>query len=193
MAVVRDNPLLSPVLDVLRRQPYGLSEYALLKQIEAELPPLAEAAELALFQKHFLVMNALYQLQASLWQEEQLWLSISPLAIELQVVEHDAQGSEMQIGDDDKLRDYYLDWCEFERTGGDEVRALLDGFWRRFHAVDKLQAAFALLELDVTADWAGVQLQYRRLARASHPDRGGDTQRFLEVRAAYELLRDSLG
>lgn len=187
-----DNPLLSPVLDVLRRAPLGLSEYALLKQVEAELPPLAEAAELALFQKHFLVMNALYRLQAMLWQEERLWLSISPLAVELRSIDGDSDQQALQIDSDDKLRDYYLDWSEFERTGGDEVRALLDGFWRRFHAVDKLQAAFAVLELEPTADWAGVQQQYRRLARASHPDHGGDAQRFLEVRAAYELLRDSI-
>jgi DnaJ-domain-containing protein 1 len=186
------NPLLLPVLDALRRQPSGLSEYALLKQVEAALPPLAEAAELALFQKHFLVMNALYQLQMTLWQEERLWLSISPLAIELRSIEEQPDRQALQPGGEDRLRDYYLDWAEFERTGGDEVRELLDGFWRRFHAVDKLQAAFAVLALEPTTDWAGVQAQYRRLARATHPDHGGDAQRFLEVRAAYELLRDSM-
>lgn len=190
-----NNPLLSHVLDVLRCEPAGLSEYALLKQVESALPPLPEASELALFQKHFLVMNALYQLQAMLWREERLWLSISPLSIELCSVDGEAEREQraLQAGGEDKLRDYYLDWSEFERTGGDEVRTLLDGFWRRFHAVDKLEAAFAVLELDATTDWAGVQQQYRRLARASHPDRGGDVQRFLEVRAAFELLRDSMG
>ncbi len=184
------NPLLLPVLEVLRREPLGLSEYQLLKQVESELPPLAETGELALFQKHFLVMNALYQLQATLWQEEQLWLSISPLAIELRSLDGEADRQALQAGDENRLRDYYLDWSEFERTGGDEVRVLLDGFWRRFHATDRVQAAFAVLDLAPTAAWPDVQARYRRLARASHPDRGGDAQRFFEVRAAFELLRD---
>ncbi len=187
------NPLLLPVLEQLRLQPNGLSEYALLKRIEEVLPPLPDAAELALFQKHFLVMNALYQLQATLWREERLWLSISPLAIELRAVEGETDARALQPDGEDKLRDYYLDWSEFERTGSDEVRALLDGFWRRFHAPEKLQAAFATLELAPTAVWVEVQAQYRRLARAAHPDRGGDAQRFLDVRAAFELLRDQLG
>lgn len=186
------NPLLLPVLACLRRQPQGLTEYALLRQIKGELPALAAEAGLALFQKHFLVMNALYQLQRQLWEEEGLWLSISALDIRLERCGAGTRQRTLQAAGEDRLRDYYLDWSEFEGTGSDEVSALLAGFWRRFHDREGLDAAFAALGLEPGAGWPEVQAQYRRLARASHPDRGGSAGHFLEVRTAYERLRRSL-
>jgi DnaJ family protein A protein 2 len=29
---------------------------------------------------------------------------------------------------------------------------------------------------------------YRRLAKKTHPDRGGESHRFVEIKAAYEVL-----
>lgn len=36
-----------------------------------------------------------------------------------------------------------------------------------------------------------IKLAYRKLAAQHHPDRGGDTQKFQEVQAAYDVLSDS--
>ena len=187
------NPLVPLVLHVLRRDPdAGISEYELLKAVEAESGGPAASApneDLQLFRRHFLLMNALYRLQEQLWREEQLWLTISPLRIAIEQVAAKASAQALDAATHTALRDYYLDWREFETTDGEAVAALLDSFWQRLHAHDGRAAALAALELQADAGWADIQRQYRRLAAATHPDRGGDGVRFLAVREAYELLR----
>lgn len=190
-----DNPLLSVVLRVLREQPAGLSEYELLKHIEADGTHFERTdrdTQLALFQKHFMIMNALYRLQDSLWREEKVWLAISPLRIAIEKADR-SQGLSMALHGADALRAYYLDWQQFLATDSAAVTQLLASFWKRYAAHDQRADALAILQIDDSADWEAVKQQYRRLAAASHPDRGGDAARFLEVRAAYEALRQLRG
>lgn len=188
------NPLTPLVLAALRAAPAGLSEYQLLKQIEAggEITDASGDANLDLFRKHFLLMNALYRLRDQLWREEQLWLCISALHIALEPGRSGSGsgGNELpSIESDAALRAYYLDWQQFERSDGAAVTELLATFWRRFQSRDQREAALMTLQLTADVDWPGIRRQYRRLAAQTHPDRGGDTGRFLEIRAAYELLR----
>jgi hypothetical protein len=201
------NPLIPAVLRLLRASAAqeaaaGISEFELLKALEAEGAVLAPAAadadprgddgDLRLFQRHFVLMNALYQLQDLLWREERVWLTISPLRI---AIEHAlAQAAEQALGaaENTALRDYYLDWREFKATDGDAVARLLDSFWLRLHAHGGRGAALAALQLQADASWDDVQRQYRRLAAATHPDRGGAGDDFLRVREAYETLRAAM-
>lgn len=190
-----ENPLLPFVLRALRGTPDGVSEYELLKRIESAGAPLdivTADINLALFQKHFLLMNALYRLQQSLWDDEGLWLHISPLRIALEV--HDSETAHALSADVGiALRDYYLDWQQLLATDSAAVEELLTGFWRRFHAHDGRAAALLTLQLSGDADWPAIKHQYRRLAAATHPDRGGDSARFLAIREAYELLSAARG
>lgn len=186
------NPLLPLVLQLLREAPAGISEYELLKKIEANgdhFAGIAVEAQLALFQKHFLVMNALYRLQEVLWREENIWLSISPLCIALQGRKGGAVDAGMALHESDALRSYYLDWQQLAATDGEAVADLLSRFWARYAAHDRRGEALAVLQLDADADAEAIKRQYRRLAAATHPDRGGDAAQFLAIRAAYETLR----
>lgn len=187
-----DNPLLSVVLRVLREQPAGISEYELLKHIETDGAHFAQTAsdtQLALFQKHFMIMNALYRLQDSLWHDEQVWLSISPLRIAIEVAAK-AQDHSVAVHSDDALRTYYLDWQQFLTTDSDAVTELLASFWTRYAVHDQRADALVTLQLDADASWEIIKQQYRRMVAMSHPDRGGDAMQFLAVRAAYEILRE---
>lgn len=187
-----NNPLLSVVLRVLREQPTGISEYELLKHIEADGEHFAQTAsdtQLALFQKHFMIMNALYQLQDLLWRDEHVWLTISPLRIAIDFIANTGE-SNVALHGDDALKAYYLDWQQFLATDSAAVTELLTSFWTRYAANDQRDEALATLQLDVDADRDTIKRQYRRLAAASHPDRGGDAAQFLAVRAAYEILRE---
>lgn len=189
---MNDNPLLPIVLQLLREAPEGLSEFELLKRIDAAgagVDSAAADANLALFQKHFILMNALYRLQESLWADEQLWLHISPLRIVLEAPAEAAQARAVALDGERALRAYYLDWEQLSATDADAVADLLAGFWQRFHVLDGRAAALAALQLEADADWPSIRQQYRRLAAQTHPDRGGDSARFLVIREAYELLR----
>lgn len=188
------NPLLQSILDHLQAEPDGVSEHELMKYLSMqEASPLADyqAGDLALFQAHFMVMNALYQLQQQLVGEG-LYLSISPLRIGLEKAET-AEGDFLQAvvtdAAESKLRSYYLDWDNLASTTGEEVEALLSGFWQRYFAFDRQTEALACLDLSEAADWEAIQLRYRQLAATHHPDRGGEPSDFVQIRQAYELLQ----
>lgn len=186
------NPLVPIVLHLLRETPDGSSEYELLKRIETHgdhFTALSDDNQLALFQKHFLLMNALYQLRQMLWNEEQLWLEISPLRVVLRATSPLGTSTQLASGSEHALRDYYLDWHNFMDADRDSVDALLTSFWQRFYAHDEQGVALEILELDADADWLLIKQQYRRLAARAHPDRGGDQAQFLAIREAYEILR----
>lgn len=183
------NPLKGPILSILKDSPGELSEHQLIRRLEADQAPFPEAgedADLALFQKHFMVMNALYQLQQSLF-DEGFHLSISPLSIQLQPA-GSGEASLPTQGPDAKLRDYYLDWSQLTQTTADDVDQLLNSFWQHYLAIDKKADALKRLGLEGNEDWAAVQQAYRRLAAEHHPDRGGDQAEFIAVREAYEIL-----
>lgn len=186
------NPLVGPLLAILRRFPAGLSEYQIFEALAEHWPPLADDARLALFQKHFLVMNGLYRLQTTLWAEARLHVSISPLLVRIETVDESGAGAALARADA-PLRDYYLDWSQLGATDRAAVDGLLHSFWQRFYATDAVDDAFAVLGVAVNAEWPAVQRGYRRRAAETHPDRGGAAEEFLAVRAAYETLRHHFG
>ncbi|TDO95834.1 DNA-J related domain-containing protein [Marinomonas balearica] len=188
------NPLIRPILSELRDHPDGISEFDILKNLKVSLPELNELAEdanLQLFRQHFLIMNALYQLQTSLWSEEQLQLDINPTLIRLHQVELSASTGSAEVNDsvDAKLATYYLDWSEYEKTDKDEVQRLLDSFYNGLVNEDEREAALCTLCIDEPSPTKDIiKRQYRKLAHQAHPDRGGDTDTFISLRQAYECL-----
>lgn len=59
---------------------------------------------------------------------------------------------------------------------------------RETHAVDPRREALACLGLDPGASAAAIKRAYRRLAKAHHPDLGGDVESFRRIDAAYRAL-----
>ncbi|MCF6282860.1 MAG: DnaJ domain-containing protein [Candidatus Polarisedimenticolaceae bacterium] len=184
-----ENPLKPAILAILKTTEGELSEYQLIRQLEAEQAPFPvteESADLALFQKHFIIMNALYQLQQSLL-EDGFYLAISPLSIQLQCIRSSDKVLPADSADG-KLRDYYLDWSQLATTSASDVDELLNGFWQRYLAIDKKTDALITLGLEDDVAWISVQQSYRRLVAQHHPDRGGDHKEFIAIREAYEIL-----
>ncbi len=190
--VMYNNPLITPILSLLRNAPRGLSEHELIKRLQQESPfaALERRGDLALFQKHFLVMNALYQLQEMLLEEGGLLL-IDPLSIRLVESGDSAERQAAEIARDEPLRRYYLDRDNLQQTSAADVAALLQGFWGRYYALDRQAEALTLLGLATceALSWPMIQRRYRQLVALHHPDRGGEPGRFIEIREAYELLR----
>lgn len=177
------------VLRVLKKHPGGVKIYELLSGLDQELVNKVVNTEdynLSIFRKNFLLMNALYQLQLRLLKDD-LYLSIGQIEVQL-VPTKSVDQKKLTNAGEQRIREYYFNWKNYERTGSDDVLALLQQFWSRYQATDKLTEALMVLGVTSTTEWPEIQRKYRVLARENHPDKGGDTERFIEIREAYEVL-----
>lgn len=189
-----ENPLLWPILEVLRKNPSGWKVHTLASHLtEIEIMPLLDALpEKDLFKRNFLIMNALYQLQETLYPDN--WLQVKAMDIELmsrqQVFGHEVDHS-------DPLRDYYLDWLNYEAEEG-EVKRLLNEFWTRYREfvgstngkdMDRAKA-LSLFKLPHDASQTEIRKTWRRLALKWHPDRqSGNSEQFRILCEAWHVLR----
>ena len=188
---MRPNPFVLPIAKILRCRTQPLSEYDLFQLLDFddnELKlPTDSSNDLVLFRKHFLVMNALYQLQPIFW-DEGYFLSISALSIERTALKSGTDTSIMHSAGDDEIRAYYLNWDEFIKSDQGSVEVLLDSFWQRYYALDEAENALAVLGMELEADWDSIKLKYQTLISTHHPDKGGDPDQFIKIREAYEVL-----
>lgn len=189
MSEATHNPLIAPLLALLQQAAGSYKVHELMADLRQQgaIPPLADDEQLQLFRVNFLIMNALYQLQAELWQEG-WWLVISTLDIRLEPLAETPEASQaFTLGEN--LRSYYLDWQVFWQTDRAEVETLLNRFWRAYDAEGHKEQALALFQLDEKASQEAIRRRWRELALQHHPDRGGDAERFIRIRWAWEYLR----
>lgn len=189
--MIKHNPLVIPVLHILREHQGPISEYDLMCMLEktgVQFPVTADTKDLELFRKHFFLKNALYQLQSDLYQDG-IYLRIGLLDISLEHILPESSSVELSEQGEQKLRSFYLDWCNYTNTGDDDVKKLLQSFWERYFALDQYGDALNALGLADDCSWEDVQSEYRRLVTRHHPDKGGEKAKFIEIREAYETLR----
>lgn len=189
-----ENPLLWPILEVLRKQPSGWKVHTLASHLtEIEIMPLLDASpDKDLFKRNFLIMNALYQLQETLYPDN--WLQVQAMDIIL-MPQSQVFGHEVDLHD--PLRDYYLDWQNYEAEEG-EIKRLLNEFWTRYREfvggtdgkdMDRAKA-LKLFELPHDATHTEIRKTWRKLALKWHPDRdNGDSDRFRILCEAWNVLR----
>ena len=184
------NPFIPEILSILHNHPQGITAHEILKALTSyvEFSSLSNDGQLSLFQRHFMVMNALYQLQQSLATETRQILEISPLHIQLYPINSPTKSEQIAQATSPALSAYYLDWSNFKNTTEENVLALLDSFLRRYSTEDQRMAAYQTLELKPSATIIEVTRRYRELAARHHPDKGGDIETFIRIRKAYETL-----
>ncbi|KWU02660.1 molecular chaperone DnaJ [Vibrio toranzoniae] len=191
-----ENPLLWPILEVLKQQPSGWKVHTLAAHLNdlGLVPVLDSVPEKELFKKNFLIMNALYQLQDTLYPDS--WLQVQAMDIELMNGRY--HGSTHTIDIEDPLRDYYINWLNYEADEG-EVKRLLNEFWTRYKKfvggsetdMDRSNA-LSLFELPLDATQQDIRKRWRRLALRWHPDRDeGNTSKFQTLCEAWHVLRSS--
>lgn len=185
-----ENPLLPHVMKALQEIDLPCTEHKLLKllTVRGYFAGLDDEDEnLYLFQRHFLLMNALYQLRED-FAESGWCLRISALDIHLLPLSQGDQTNLQALNDEQALADYYLDLSQLKSATREGVESLLGGFWQAYARYDNRAEALQVLGLDALAETVDIKNAYRRLAAANHPDRGGEPARFIEIRRAYELL-----
>lgn len=191
-----ENPLLWPIMEVLKHKPSGWKVHTLAAHLNelGLIPILDPLPEKELFKKNFLIMNALYQLQETLHPDG--WLQVQAMDIELMHGRY--HGSTHNIDHQDPLRDYYINWVNYEADEG-EVKRLLNEFWTRYRKfvggseldMDKTRA-LNLFELPLDATHHEIRKRWRQLALRWHPDRDkGNTEKFQTLCEAWHVLRSS--
>ena len=198
------NSLVLAVLSILKSTTDSLSLYDLMKLLEKLDYSLIDtnlsvSNELLMFRKNFVLMNALYQIQRDI-HSSGYYLYISSLKIQLLPISQSDDNSLQGISTDtlktDKaLSQFYLDWSNYD-VDQSEVDDLLKGFWTRYIELnqasdftDKRLAALQLLELESSSSWENIQQAYRRMVTKYHPDKGGESSRFIDIREAYLVLK----
>ncbi len=203
--MIETKVLQGSIFKILKSHPEGLSEYDLIQELKKtkQLPITKNDASLALFQHHFIVMHGLYKLLDHLRVDNTFNLSISPLNIKLSETastQREAKNAEKSavetsstegssIEDNVNLREYYLDWNNFESTDENDVDGLLKQFWQDYAKYIQKDDAWEILDVPVGSDKAVIAKRYRELAAVHHPDKGGDQETFIKIRAAYEALK----
>ena len=200
-----DNPLALSVLGILKNSQSHISLYQLMKILEQSGYDLDQSSdstsqELKLFRKNFVVMNALYGLRKDL-NGSGYYLIISSLMIQvISASENNSNSLITQYREDEKvyqsLSDYYLNWDNFHQTDEQDIAGLLTQFWNRYkeydqqnNEVDKRLDSIQLLGLQSTASWKDIQHAYRQLVTVYHPDKGGNSLKFIKIREAYLFLK----
>ncbi len=188
---MQHNPLIIPILEILKTATGKIAEYDIICRLEEQGMVFAadnDTYNVAMFKKHFMIMNALYLLQQDL-SEEGCYLKISALDISIEPPGLSTNQQLLMAAAEHNIRDYYLDWRHFDNTSEDEVNELLSNFWKKYYAHDKQGEALVALGLNPDAGWDCVKRAYRCLAAEHHPDKGGNDARFIEIREAYEVLK----
>lgn len=152
--------------------------------------PWADEALLALFQQHFIVRHCVYRLQKVFAVEHRINITTNVVGFDLSP----SIPVEQKLPDTDisytELRSYYSDLSNLYSANSDTVADTLASFWKRYNALEDSTSALAELGLSCDAGWHEIQQKYRELAQRHHPDRGGDSKKFVSIREAYLCLKD---
>lgn len=200
-----DNPVIIPILSVLKDTDEDLSLYKLMQILEKSGYDLNQSNsnkydtnkcdKVKLFRKNFIVMNALYQIKLDL-SDSGYVLFISSLKIKL--ITANAK-QEIQVDEEltaAALSEYYLNWDNYYLTEKEDVEALFCDFWQQFsefnttqNRIDKRLDSLLVLGLESTASWKDIQRTYRQLVNIYHPDKDGNSHKFIEIRQAFLVLK----
>lgn len=148
---------------------------------------------LILFQTHFILFNALYQLKDK-WQQDQK-ANLDILVTHIRYLPY--QKEQAALCREDKLRAYYLDWQNFTDTTKNDVELLIKSFWdfmsgdieKQPQEPETIKNALECLLLNDNADFSQVKRQYRKLLHQYHPDKGGETLKAQKIEQAYSVLK----
>ena len=188
------NPLIDEIFELLINNKVWMV-HTLASELKERglLDTLAADPGRDLFKRNFLIMNALYQLQQQVMPKQQLLIK----SLHIELVSDPRQN---QLHPNDPLRDYYLNWQNFE-TSTAEINALLDSFWQRFSKPKQHEAPLSAQQhQQLIARWQLVQpitlktlqKRWRQLAVQHHPDKqGGDNEVFKQLKMEYEQLKAS--
>ncbi|PHS13571.1 MAG: hypothetical protein COA86_17115 [Kangiella sp.] len=189
------------LLGSLKLCPHGIKEYELMTDLENNFNFFSELGEKkSLFKKHFFLFHHLYLLAEAL-KEQSFELEISALSIKLckkpLASESGIEGhvSEYHVseykGEIVELENFYLN-SDNLNLSDEEVQDMLALFWKKYLALDKKSDAIKCFGLEEHNNLSRslIKKRYNQLASQHHPDKGGDKIKFMQIKEAYEQLKE---
>ena len=177
---------------LVRTYPEGLSELALIRALQRSpwrvLGDVDFTAPAALYPVHFLVFHTLYRWRNQLVADGHETLEINALNIRLRPL---VSGEGSQPDRPDPLQAFYLDLAN-HRLAEETINQMLDDFWRGIQRPleNELSTACHLLEVECPPpDLETARRQFRRLAMAHHPDRGGSKETLQALNHAIATIK----
>lgn len=179
----------------------GISEYALIRQLQSEPHCVFEKDalnnDLTMFQCHFMLFHCLYTLQKQWVSEGAGYLQVLATDIRLFPLVEGESNAVLNSTESQKLQAYYLDLNNLRNTDEADVQVLLKDFWSKMekhfgHEQDNLNDAFSVLKLPPSASKTEVKKRYRELMHSHHPDKGGTHHQAIEIEQAYRRLMEYL-
>ncbi len=190
----RIDHLMIAIESILRQHPEGISELALIKQLQTTPWTLLGTVNFQepaqLYPVHFLIYHAVYRIRDALSEHGEI-VSTSPLCLKI-TIDLVVSGSGTPATQDE-LRKYYLDLSHYELSEA-VIDSLMTNFWAGHSGQlpdhSALQSAAGQLGFESLPDaFDIIKRRYRREVMATHPDRGGDTERIQQLNAAFQVLK----
>ena len=184
------------LLGHLEQYPRGLKEYELMTDLEKNSCFFNELGEnTSLFKKHFFLFHHLYLL-AEVLKYKNIELEVSALCIKLSnnslVSEPENEGDVSEYrGEIVGLQKFYLNSDNLDLSEK-EVQDMLALFWKKYLALDKKSDAKKCLGLQdqKALTRSLIKKRYNQLSSQHHPDKGGDRLEFIQIKEAYEQLKN---
>lgn len=157
----------------------------------------SESSSLDLFYKHFFIRHCLHRLREILAVQCKATLELSSIEIVYRPVIEERFKELVCARSEQALSTYYLDLNNLISATEESVNCLLDQFWSMYEkhldaSSIELQEAISLLGLELPIENKTLSAEYRRLVQVHHPDKGGDSEQFIEIRRAYMLVKSFL-
>jgi len=192
---LQTNPLIQIIFDcLLKTSHWKIHTLANYLSLNNHLKKLDNDYNKDLFKKNFIIMNALFQLNDDLIDSGHM-IIIETLEIRL------AKVNEQQISKpNNNLKEYYLDWQNFE-TNSEVIDDLLNSFWQRYstahitntHSTEKISSALSYFQLPENATSTQISKRWKILALKYHPDKpSGDKTKFQQLQIHWQILRTTL-
>jgi len=175
------------IIDYITSNGGVIKEYDLLRHIDKEQPQFFQSLgeKPSLYKRHFYCLHHLYLLRKSLAKYEQ---TIIISALEIRIIKN--QSNTNEVGSLDHLADFYLNF-ENIKLSEKEVSEMLDQFWKKYSAIDQKSEALKVFGLAQNAiiTKERIKQQYTKLVSVHHPDKGGEQEKFIQIKQAYNQLK----
>lgn len=190
------------MIQLLIEQKQSFNEAQLLRQLCESNQAIFQSSlfsdDLALFQSHFILFNALHRLNNTGQDSATFSIEIDPSNIVAHFYQETSTDTEIKSFSkvDSIMRDYYLDWQNYDKTNKEDVEELLNNFWQKFSFMPTepkdITAQLQRMGFAELPNKIELKKSFKALSLKYHPDKGGDQTQFQQLLVDYQTIKNAM-